>query len=73
MSSKRNRSKIKRLQINKISVNQAMRAVYEQREREFHAERKEAARKKQAKREEISAAVPWIGALVQEMVKEKEL
>ena len=73
MSYRRNRSKIKRLQINKTSVNHAMRAVYEQREREKYALMKEADRKKKAKREQIAEAVPWIGELVQNMVEEKEL
>lgn len=69
----KNKKKIKKLQINKISVNGAMRAVYEQREREKYALMKEADRKKKAKREEIAEAVPWIGEVVQNMEEEKEL
>ena len=68
----KNQKKIKKLQINKISVNGAMRAVYEQRERERYALMKEADRKKKAKREEIAEAVPWIGEVLRELDKENK-
>ena len=73
MSFNRNKRLLKEYKTRTTTVNAAWWDAKARQQREAREKQKEEERARQAKREEIAKAVPWIGDLVQEMVKEKEL
>ena len=73
MSFNRNKQKLKEYKTRTVSVNGASWSAKDKQQREEYAKKEEEARLRQAKREEIAEAVPWIGEVFRQMEKENKL